>query len=1119
LAICTAFSSGALASQKQHQWHDLASPLDPVDPAGLAVVDDALLVNGGRAYETLTLAPSGPKLLASGRINWMLRLPEHPVGQGEASLDDFAAKQGQAVAATSTGDFVRAYLQEWFFYIPLLMARGLSDEGHHQEAVDWLHCVYYPYRSDSRARLIFYGLTTPQAPEPALRDTVAWQEDPFDPHVLVGLRPGALLRCVLLAHVETLLDWADRLFARDTNESVNRAREVYELALGLLGVDELAGDRCVPQLQALARQIRHSHGVSDSRALIDAISPLSNLDDPARLEEALLQIRGELQADRPAPERAQRIRALAVDANPRDGSRPGAVTLGGVLMARADSDRLLTVERDVFGTLELAGVAATVRSDAWGDTAPASLGARRPPWVPETLAPVGFCVPPNPLLDTLRFRAQSNLAKIRTCRSFGGLKRRLQPYASPVDPRQAVRQAAAGDDDFDLTASEPPPVYRYSFLLERARFALNLAKTTEQAMQTALEQNEHKAYELERARDDLALTKADVRLREMNVSKAQDDIFLAQLQQQKAIFQKGRWEDLLKEDLLGWEQATLTLMVVAAASHTAAALAHSVAAIYQFDINKVALTATSLASALSSVGQASSTWAAWAAQVATFERRKQDWQFQRDLAIHDAAIADQSITIAEDHEAIAAQERDVAALRSQFAEDTVSFLTNQFFTQELYGWMARTLRGIYRQYLNTAISMARMAQQALSFERQEPVSFVQPISEYWKSERKGLLAAELLEVDLAKLDNHRVNTERRKRELTKIIPLAMAAPSEFQQLRDTGVMEFMTRMDWFDADFPGHHMRLIKSVNLTFVALIPPTEGIHATLSNAGLSYVMVGAPFEAPQVVLHQPEAISLTVPNNGTGLFELSFDDPLMLPFEGRGVETSWTLELLPATNQIDFNTLADVLMTVQYTALEDWGYRQLLLHRRGPEVEDPVTRRKYIQASSDLQSFFSARHRFPDGWYDFNNPQLAADGPVGQAPAPYTLRFALGAVDFPPNREVYSVRRVTVVIGGAAPGRIPVEVSFAPIAGGKTYTETGEVVDGRWPLSETLALPLKSLTPMGSWSVRVRNEAALAPVYPALFTTEELTPGRRILDLDWVTDVLLVVEYRARTRYPVS
>ena len=67
-----------------------------------------------------------------------------------------------------------------------------------------------------------------------------------------------------------------------------------------------------------------------------------------------------------------------------------------------------------------------------------------------------------------------------------------------------------------------------------------------------------------------------------------------------------------------------------------------------------------------------------------------------------------------------------------------------------------------------------------------------------------------------------------------------------------------------------------------------------------------------------NQKIAISRGAMDNG--LFELNFYwDTRYLPFEGTGAVSSWELSLPKQTNRLDFNTIADVIITLSYTALD--------------------------------------------------------------------------------------------------------------------------------------------------------------------------------------------------------
>jgi hypothetical protein len=81
-------------------------------------------------------------------------------------------------------------------------------------------------RLDVRYDLMIGGL------EAAIR---RYLDDPFDPHAIAAMRPGAYRRAVVMAYIDNLLDWGDMLFRQYTPESIDEARMLYVLANDLLG--------------------------------------------------------------------------------------------------------------------------------------------------------------------------------------------------------------------------------------------------------------------------------------------------------------------------------------------------------------------------------------------------------------------------------------------------------------------------------------------------------------------------------------------------------------------------------------------------------------------------------------------------------------------------------------------------------------------------------------------------------------------------------------------------------------------------------------------------------------------------------------------------------------------
>ena len=512
-----------------------------------------------------------------------------------------------------------------------------------------------------------------------------------------------------------------------------------------------------------------------------------------------------------------------------------------------------------------------------------------------------FGLPINPMVNLLRWRIESNRAKIRTNRNFAGMKRELQPYATPVDPRRLVQQAASGGLDFDqFIPSSPPPVYRYSFLVERAKYLVSVAQQFENSMLSALEKADAETYGLMKARQDIRLERSNVTLQGLRVKEADDSVTLAERQKERAEFQQTHFDDLVSAGRSKLEEDALGFMIASGVAHGVAA-ALNIGAAVAYATESVGGALSSGASASSSVAAALSATSSILSTRASYERRAQEWKYQSGLAEEDIKIADIGIDIAEDRVDIVEQEREIANLRLEHANDTVEFLGNKFTNRYLYLWMDKNLRKLYREQINMAISTAKAAQLALEFERQTSLDFIG--YDYWDDDKKGLLGAEQLLKDLAKMEQFRLSSAARKKEIEKTISLASVAPVEFQQFRETGLLDFGTLPQWFERDFPGHYMRLIRNVSISVFALIPPNEGIHATLSNPGISHVMVGEPFEARSIVQRLPESVAISSPRGGTGLFELRPDDPMLFPFEGSGVQTTWTLEMDKGANRFDY------------------------------------------------------------------------------------------------------------------------------------------------------------------------------------------------------------------------
>jgi hypothetical protein len=140
------------------------------------------------------------------------------------------------------------YHWEFFYHLPMLISRHLSQHARYEEALDWLHLIFDPRRSEQVWAV--QPLATPpsqsiedwaafvddpSAVTPFASQVAAWLANPFDPHLVASMRPEAYQRATLMAYLDVLMAWGDAQFAQDTRESLNEALQLYLYAQQVLG--------------------------------------------------------------------------------------------------------------------------------------------------------------------------------------------------------------------------------------------------------------------------------------------------------------------------------------------------------------------------------------------------------------------------------------------------------------------------------------------------------------------------------------------------------------------------------------------------------------------------------------------------------------------------------------------------------------------------------------------------------------------------------------------------------------------------------------------------------------------------------------------------------------------
>jgi len=875
-----------------------------------------------------------------------------------------------------------SYNWELFFHVPLLIADRLSKNQRFEEAQKWFHYIFDPTDTSGysapqkfwRTRR-FFETTTAQYrneqiqnmlqrlaagnPDPETDDQIKqWRQDPFNPHLIARLRTTAYQKSVVMKYLDNLIAWGDQLFSRDTIETINEATQLYILAAKILGPRP---ENIKPRITPPARTF-------------NTLEPL--LDD---FSNALVQVEN---------------------------------------------------------------VVAVVSSSS---TNRAVVATPPPLSLPSTLY---FCVPKNDKLLGYWDTVADRLFKIHNCMNIEGVVRQLPLFEPPIDPALLVRAAAAGLDISsalnDINAALPH--YRFNVMAQKTSELCAELKSLGGGLLAALEKRDAEAVALLRSAQELKVLDAVRQVRQRQVDEAREALEAAKKSREVVVIRHDYYANI--QFLNAGETAHLELSGTALHKQDIQTQVDLVANVLALIPNlklasPISLGTTFGGANLAQAGRIYSSYigamanilhtkAALSATLGGHQRRSDDWKLQERMASKELEQFDKQILAAEIRLAIAELELRNHDLQVENARDMDSFLHDKFTNRELYDWMVSQISGIYFQSYQLTYDLAKRAERAYRFELGLADSnFIQ--FGYWDSLRKGLLAGERLSYDLKRMEAAYLDLNRREYELTRQISLLLTDPVALLRLKETGECFVDLPEALFDLDFPGHYLRRIKSMSLTIPCVTGPYTGIHATLTlvqNSVRRTNTISSPGAYARTGNDDPrfadslgaiQSIATSTGQNDSGLFELNYRDERYLPFEGAGAISQWRIELPKGSNQFDFNTIADVILHLKYTA------------REGGEALRAGAQTAFALPSGDLVRLFSAKHEFPTEWHRFLHP------PETQADQSVSLDLTQDRFPFQFQSKTINVTRVDLFLKvNMAFLSVPtLKLSFGPTAQLQEFT----------------------------------------------------------------------------------
>jgi len=834
------------------------------------------------------------------------------------------------------------YNWELFFHTPMYIANRLQKDQRFAEAQKWYHYIFDPTNTDGTSKQRFWNFKPfydeagkqIKTLDDLMRSSAElnsqlnkWEKNPFKPHVIARMRIVAYMKNVVMKYLDCLKDWADKLFTQGTIESINEATQLYVLASKILG---------------------------------------------KRIEQV--------------PPRAK-AKAMRFEDFVTIWSKPEA--------SKTDEEKALEGFSNVLSEIEL----FIQPNDGGVELGGGGTSALKMPY---------FGLPKNDKLFGYWDVIADRLFKIRHCMDIEGIERQLPLFEPPIDPAMLVRAAAEGLDlssaVSDLAGSKG--AYRYAQIFQRAETLCNEVKSLGSNLLAALEKRDAESLSLLRSSHEQKLLSAVKIIKENQVQDLQ--LQIEGLQKTKEVttakltyYNTRPFTNSFEQQHLQSMQVGLVLQAVQGGIDLIGAIMHaipniklgaptSLGATYGGEnLGNVLNMMSRYLGIIAGINQAGG---AMSSTLGGYARRMDDWKFQATTAQKEVEQIEKQLDSYNVRLEIAKKEVANQELQIENAQEVNDFYQSKFTNQDLYNWMIGEISSLYFRSYQLAYKLAKQAEKCYRYELGIPTEDADIIQfGYWDSMKKGLLAADKLQHDLKRLDLAYVEKNKREFELTKSVSLALLDPEKLMDLKRTGkAVDVKLPEEIFDLDYSGHYFRRIKSVSLTIPSIVGPYTNVNCTLRLKESSYrknstLLSGTKYERSAVGETRfvdsgvmIESIATSNGQNDSGLFEVNFRDERYLPFEGRGVISTWDILLSEdivdpsdatkkiSLRQFDYDTISDVIIQIRYTAREGGSVLGDAAKVRLNTVIKAVT-----ASQIPLARYFSLKHEFPTEWNQFVHP----------------------------------------------------------------------------------------------------------------------------------------------------
>lgn len=507
-----------------------------------------------------------------------------------------------------------------------------------------------------------------------------------------------------------------------------------------------------------------------------------------------------------------------------------------------------------------------------------------------------FCIPSNEKLMECWDRAADRLFKIRHCMDINGVERQLALFAPPIDPAALIQAASQGLSLGSILAdlSSPPPIYRFTFLLQKANEFCAEVKFLGNALLTALEKKDNETIGRMRSTHERSMLELITGIRERQVLEAKASRATLEKARETAQFRMEHYNDLLGNEavtvpavatlpaeigsestlppdsslpvlvpdvdqslvesgesgvkLISKEKQELDLglasMIVQQVATGIEGIAGTMNFIPTFSAEiepfgcgmSMSFGGSNIAGGMSGIAKLPMGISALLGYMANHSAKMANYIRREQEWTFQANMALKEIVLLE-------KQITAADIRIQVAEKELDNHLRQIENAkqvELFLQSKFTNQELYQWMKEQLFAVYKqsynmcydLAKKAEKAYRYETGNELASFIQYgyWDNSYQGLLAGEKMQLALRQLEKSYIEENKRDLELRKNVSLAFTNPLALQELRQTGRCFVSLPEELFDLDFQGHYFRRIKAVSLSIPCIAGPMTTISCSL-------------------------------------------------------------------------------------------------------------------------------------------------------------------------------------------------------------------------------------------------------------------------------------------------